>query len=48
MMTPSSGSIALIGFGAVLTAVSAEAGAAVAGLGVLWEAFLFWRAGSDG
>jgi hypothetical protein len=42
----SSGSLALIGFGAVLTSVSATAGSIVAGLGVLWEAFIFYRSGT--
>jgi hypothetical protein len=42
---PSSVASALLAFGAVLTSVSAEAGSAVAGAGILWEAFLFYRAG---
>lgn len=46
---PSGGATALIGFGAVLTSVSATAGAIVAGIGVAWEAYLFYRLGaSDG
>lgn len=42
---PSSVGGSLLAFGAVLTAVSAEAGAVVAGLGFAWEAFLFYTAG---
>jgi hypothetical protein len=44
---PSPGSTSLIAFGAVLTAVSATAGAIVAGLGVLFEGYVFVRAGLD-
>jgi hypothetical protein len=36
---------ALLAFGAILTAVSGPAGVAVALLGFVWEAFLFFRAG---
>lgn len=36
---PSSLSITLVGFGAVLTSVSAVAGSIVAGAGLAWEAF---------
>lgn len=42
---PSSVASALIGFGAVLTAVSDTAGAVVAGLGALIEVAIFVRAG---
>lgn len=45
---PSGGATALIGFGAVLTSVSGVAGSIVAGLGVLWEGYLFYLVGSDG
>lgn len=45
---PSSGASALLIFGAVLTSVSAPAGAAVAALGVLFEFVLIVLAGSDG
>lgn len=44
---PSSGSVALIGFGAVLTSVSATAGSIVAGLGLLWEGYIFYRTGAE-
>lgn len=44
---PSGGATALIGFGAVLTSASATAGSIVAGVGLLWEAYLFYRLGSD-
>ena len=43
---PSSVATTLIGFGAVLTAVSATAGAVAAGVGVAFEAFVFYRAGN--
>lgn len=39
--------IAIIGFGAVLTSVSATLGSAVAGVGVAFEAYGFYRLGSD-
>jgi len=41
MVALSSVSAALIAFGAVLTSVSAAAGSVVAGLGALFELFLF-------
>lgn len=41
---PSSGSIALIAFGAVLTSVSGTAGSIVAGVGVVWEALMVYGA----
>lgn len=44
---PSSVGSSLLAFGAVLTSVSDNAGCVVAGLGVLWEAFLFYKAGLD-
>lgn len=43
---PSSVSVALIAFGGVLTAVSATAGAIVAGIGVAFEGFMFYLAGT--
>jgi hypothetical protein len=46
---PSSLTTTLLVLGAVLTSVSALAGCIVAGLGFLWEAFLFARLGvTDG
>lgn len=42
---PSSVGSALLAFGAILTAVSGPAGVIVAFLGLLWEGFLFFRAG---
>jgi hypothetical protein len=44
---PSPISAALIGFGAVLTSVSAVAGSIVAGAGILVEAVVFYVSGSD-
>lgn len=44
---PSGGATALIGFGAVLTSVSATAGSIVAGVGILWETYLFYKLGSS-
>jgi hypothetical protein len=44
---PSGGATALIGFGAVLTSVSATAGSIVAGIGILWEGYLFYRLGAS-
>ena len=46
---PSSLTTTLLVLGAVLTTVSATAGCIVAGLGFLWELFLFVRIGlTDG
>lgn len=45
---PSGGATTLIAFGAILTSVSATAGTIVAGVGVLWEGYLFYRLGADG
>ncbi len=36
---------ALIAAGAVTTTVSDVAGVVLAGIGLAWETFLFWRAG---
>jgi hypothetical protein len=47
MVALSSVSAALIAFGAVLTSVSAAAGSVVAGLGALFELFLFVSAGTS-
>lgn len=42
---PSSVGSSLFALGAILTAVSGPGGVAVAFLGLLWECFLFFRAG---
>jgi hypothetical protein len=42
---PTSLGLSVIGFGAVLTSVSAAAGSVVAGLGCLWECFVFYSVG---
>lgn len=44
---PSPGATSLIALGAVLTSISGVAGSAIAALGVVWEAFLFYRLGSE-
>lgn len=44
---PSSVGSALLIFGAVLTALTAVGGVIAAGAGVLWELFLFVRAGLE-
>ncbi len=44
---PSSVCSSLLAFGAVLTAVSAPAGAIVAGIGVIYECTLFVMAGME-
>lgn len=43
---PSSMGSALLAFGAIATAVSGPVGVGVAGLGLLWETFLFYKAGA--
>ncbi len=44
---PSSVCSSLLAFGAVLTAVSAPAGAVIAGIGVIYEGALFIMAGME-